>query len=142
MSETLSEVVKARGHPKITARHSTTFMITKDEEIGTEADCVVGVKADKAAVDLKKEVKLAINSGASVEVTLEANDIRETIKGQGHPDLQLSDSNDLVIRESDYTCGRTLMIKADKAADDLSRDLIERLKNPDTTLKMTIKVIQ
>lgn len=142
MTNEISEVIKAKGHPKITARHSTTLMITKEKEIGTEADCVIGVEAGKAVADLKKEIKLAINSGAPMEVTLEANNGRETIRGQGHEKLKLSDSNDLVIRKSDYTCERTLMIRADKAADDLSSDLVECLKDPETTLRMTIKILE
>lgn len=133
-------MIKARGHPKITARHSTTLMITEDEEIGTEADCVIGVKADKAVADLRDEVKAAIQSGAPIKVTLEADDIMENIRGQGHEDLQLSNSNDLVIRKSDYTCERTLMIKADKAAADLSREFVRCLRKSTVKIRILVRL--
>ena len=46
----------------------------------------------------------------------------------------------MIIRKSDYTCPRTLMINANKAAKDLSRELIEELKVKERKLKVTIYV--
>ena len=47
-------------------------------------------------------------------------------------DSRLSFESDfsMVIRKSDYVDGRTLAIKANKAAKDIKRELIEKLKNP------------
>lgn len=134
------EIVRAKGHTNITSNHSTTFMITKDIDIGIRADCVIGVQSDKAVADIDNEVKHAIRSGASIKFILEVDDMKEVINGKGHPDLQLSDSNDMVIRKSEYKCGRTLMIKADKAATELSRDIINSLKDPEEKLKIIIEV--
>ncbi|MDX1814121.1 MAG: DUF371 domain-containing protein, partial [Candidatus Bathyarchaeia archaeon] len=43
-------------------------------------------------------------------------------------------------RKSDYVCSRTLAIHADKAAQDLSRGLVEKLKNPKQKMKITLEV--
>ncbi|MEM2324735.1 MAG: DUF371 domain-containing protein, partial [Archaeoglobaceae archaeon] len=40
--------ILAFGHSNITAKHRTTFEITKDQEISKRADCVIGVKASKS----------------------------------------------------------------------------------------------
>ena len=63
----------------------------------------------------------------------------DEITGFGHEDLELSHPTDIVIRKSDYTCSRTLMINADKAARDLDLDLVEDLKNG-KTMEVTIKL--
>jgi hypothetical protein len=52
----------------------------------------------------------------------------------------LTDPADLVVRKSDYVCGRTLAILADKAAKDLSRKLVEKLRNPIQRVKITLMV--
>lgn len=140
MPEEIEEVTLARGHSEVTATHPTTLMVTKDEEVGPEADCVVAVGADKGAADLGGDLRRAIGFGAAVEVTLEAGGMREVIRGRGHGELSLSDPKDLVIRKSDYTCGRTLMIKADKAAADLSQELVEHLKDPETRVRVVVRV--
>ncbi|MBS3815589.1 MAG: DUF371 domain-containing protein [Hadesarchaea archaeon] len=142
MTKNTLETILARGHSNITAQHSTTLMITKDMDIGIEADCIVGVNSEKAVSDLNKETKLAIRSGKKIEVKIEINEISEVIQGRGHEDLDLVDSNDLVIRKSDYICGRTFMINSDKAAKDLSEKLVKQLKNPEAKLKLSISVIE
>jgi hypothetical protein len=44
------------------------------------------------------------------------------------------------VRKSDYICGRTLAIRADKAAKDLSRKLVEELRNPSQRVRITLTV--
>jgi hypothetical protein len=54
--------------------------------------------------------------------------------------LQFTHQTDLVVRKSDYVCGRTLAIRADKAASDFSRELVEKLKDPNQEVKVTLVV--
>ncbi|MBM4400405.1 MAG: DUF371 domain-containing protein, partial [Crenarchaeota archaeon] len=54
------------------------------------------------------------------------------------PQLTLSHPTDMVIRKSDYVCNRTLAVHADKAAQDLSRELVEKLRNPQQKVKITL----
>ncbi|MGZ4931240.1 MAG: DUF371 domain-containing protein [Halobacteriota archaeon] len=125
----IRETIVAKGHPNITAKHTTTFQVTKDKEISKRADCVIGIGADRAMHDFSESMKTALrNDGAPVCVTIRVGEMQEIAMGYGSPNLTCSNSQDIVARKSDFTSGRTLMIKADKAAADLDRRLIERLK--------------
>ena len=64
--------------------------------------------------------------------------LKETVKAKGSPQLQFTHQTDLVVRKSSYVCGRTLAIDADKAAIDISRELVEKLKDPKQTIKVTL----
>jgi len=135
------ETILARGHPQIKARHPTTLMITKDEEVGPRGDCVVAVGADKGAGDLTETLKRAIRAGHKVRVTLKVGDITEVIHGLGHPALALKHPTDIVIRKSRFTCGRTLAIEADKAAGDLSRTFVAGLRDPAAEIRILVEVL-
>ncbi len=140
MGEEPVDIVRAKGHPEVTATHPTTLMITKDEEIGPRADCVLAVGADKSVAGLRDTTKRAIRSGHQIEVTIEAGGLKEVIRGRGHGDLTLSDTTDIVIRKSTFICGRTLMIRADKAAIDLRQGFVERLRDAKAKVLVTIKI--
>ena len=115
--------LQAKGHKNVTSHHKSTFEITKDPEI-----------------DFPQELKDKIaNSKSRITVILDTENGHDEIVGFGHEDLTLTHPTDIVCRTSDYTCSRTLMIKADKAAKDLNQDLIEDLKN-DKNMEVTIKV--
>jgi hypothetical protein len=135
------EVFRARGHPRITARHPTTLMITKEEEVGPKGDCIVAVCADKGAKDLKGTLKRAIRAGRRVRVTLRVGDATEVIQGFGDSALAQENPTDIVIRKSRFTCGRTVAIGADKAAGDLSRTFVSRLLDPDAEIQVSIEVL-
>ena len=134
------EVITAKGHPRITAKHPTTLMITKDDEVGPKGDCIVGVAANKGAVELSGELKSTLRSGAAVNITIEAGGEMEEVHAFGHQLLTLVHPKDLVIRKSRFTCDRTLAVGADKAAMDLSRALVTKLRDPSTKVKVTIEV--
>jgi len=62
------------------------------------------------------------------------------VYGKGNENLSFLSQKDLVVRKSNYVCDRTLMIFSNKAAADLSRELIKRLKNPNQKLEVTLSV--
>ncbi|MFN3384449.1 MAG: DUF371 domain-containing protein [Archaeoglobaceae archaeon] len=134
--------VTAFGHPNITARHRTTLEVTKDCEISKRADCIIGVSADKSVSEIPKEAKIALRNGARVEVEMILKDygLKETIYGFGSSDMSFSHERDIVIRKSEYVCGRTLLIRASKSAKDISREFVELLKNKKTELRLLFKV--
>ena len=132
--------IQTKGHENVTSNHKSTFEITKDPEIGQTADCIVGTSADKSMSDFPQEFKDKIaNSKTKITVILDTENGHDEIIGFGHEDLTLTHPTDIVCRTSDYTCSRTLMIKADKAAKDLDENLIEDLKN-DKIMEVTIIV--
>ncbi len=115
-------------------------MITKDEEVGLKGDCIVGVAADKGVAGLGEELKSAIRLGRAVNLTIEAGGEIDKIHACGHPLLTLAHPKDLVIRKSVFVCGRTLAVSADKAAMDLSKELVAKLRDPSTKVKVTMEV--
>lgn len=124
----------------MTSLHKSTFEVTKDVEIGPTADCIVGTSADKSMLNFPQEFKNKIaNSNTKVTVILDTENGHDEITGFGHEDLTLTHPTDIVCRKSDYTCSRTLMINADKAAKDLDSGLIEDLKNG-KIMEVTIKL--
>jgi len=135
----MSWVIVARGHPEITARHRTTFMVTKDREVGPMGDCIIAIGADKAGPDLSSELKHAIRAGRELVITLEVDGMAEKVHAFGHPSLVLSHPTDLVVRKSRFVCGRTLAVGADKAAADLRRKFVAALRNPATKLELKIE---
>ena len=132
----------SKGHRNVTSHHKSTFEITKDEEIGPTADCIVGVDMDKTMLDFPQEFKDKIaNSNTKIIVELKTENGHDEITGFGHEDLTLTHPTDIVIRKSDYVCSRTLMIGANKAAKDLDGDLIDDLKN-EKIMEVTIKLCE
>ena len=134
------ELITARGHPMIKATHPTTLMITKDREVGPRGDCIVAVAADKAVADFDRAFKKSIKAGRPVKITFEVGDALAVVNGFGHPDLALNHRTDIVVRKSAYKCGRTLAIGADKAAADLPRDIVSRLRDPFSNIQVSIEV--
>lgn len=137
----ITEVVTAYGHPNISATHPTTLEITKEPELTRRGDCIIAVKADKAVADLSSNFKKAAkNKNAKILITVETGGIKETIHAYGNPNLTFTHKTDMVIRKSNYTCNRTLAVKADKAAKNLSRKLIQKLQQPNQKVLITLTV--
>jgi hypothetical protein len=135
----LKEQILAFGHENILAIHPTTLMITKDKELTKQGDCIIAVNANKAISDLTPEFRQKLqNSNTKLNITIEADDLIEQITAYGSAELELINSRDMVIRKSNFTANRTLAIKSDKAANDLSREFIKKLENPNQQIKITL----
>jgi len=134
----ITEVIKAYGHLNVRSTNKTTFEITKEAFLTTRGDCILAVNATKGAADLHAKFKeTAQNQNAQITITIEADEEKEVIKAWGSPKLTFTHPTDLIVRKSDYICGRTLAVRADKAAKDLSRHLVEKLHNPKQKVKVT-----
>jgi len=135
------EIIHAFGHPNIQASHPTTIMLTKERQVTKRGDCVVAVAADKSVADLSREFKEALRQpNAKLTIELEVSGLRGQINAFGSPELVLNHPNDLVIRKSEFISDRTLAIKADKSSSDLSRTVVEKLKNPKQQVTLTLTV--
>ena len=139
----MKDVVTAFGHPNITARHRTTFEVTRDEHLSIRGDCIIGVRADKSVRDLDEGIKnwLRLGYRVKIEIILPQYGLRDEVTAFGSPRLTPSHGRDIVVRKSDFVCERTLAVKADKAARDINREIVELLKSPDTELRLVIKRI-
>ena len=122
--------IKAKGHENVLSLHKSTFEITKDKDLSLSGDCIIGLDIDKSMEDFPDEFKEKLaNDDTIVIVELKTPNASDTIDGYGHHDLTLSHPTDIVCRKSTFVCSRTLMIKSNKAAIDLNRDLIKDLAN-------------
>ena len=136
-----TETIVGYGHKNIQATHKTTLEFTKDTHLSKKGDCIVAVAADKALTDLSAEFKENLRKPhAKLTILIEADGIIEQVNAHGSPQLILSHPTDIVIRKSDYVCSRTLAVHADKAAQDLSKALAEKLKDPQQKVKITLIV--
>ena len=124
----ISEIVRARGHPNVTATHRSTFEVTRDAEIGRSADCIIAVSADHAPATLDERIrKAAARDDARVVAIIRCGGHQDTVTGRGSSRMTFTDARSMVFRVSDYVCGRTVMIDADKAARGLDRRLVAAL---------------
>jgi uncharacterized protein len=131
----------AFGHENIQAIHPTTLMFTKEKHLSNTGDCIVAVAADKALADLTQTFKDHLRKpNAALSIVIEAGDLYEKINASGSPKLILSHPTDIVIRKSNYVSDRTLAIDADKSSNELSRELIAKLKNPKQKINITLIV--
>ena len=140
-SNETKEVIFGFGHENIQATHKTTLEFTKDTHLSKKGDCIVAVATDKALADLTAEFKEKLRKPqAKLAITIEADGIKDQVKARGSEQLILNHRTDCVIRKSGYVCSRTLGVHADKAAQDLSRDLVKKLKNFEQEVKIILIV--
>ncbi len=126
---------KAYGHENIVGKHKTTVELTTEKHLTKQGSCIVGVCADIALSDLGSEIKrLASKSSTKITLKMSVEGYSEEVSGTGSPGLQYLDSTSMVARKSSYECGRTVMVNADKAASDLSREFVKRLRRPDAVI--------
>jgi hypothetical protein len=137
----ITEVVDARGHENVQSTHKTTFEITKETTLTKRGDCVIAVGATKGAADLSPRFREAAKKkSARITIKIEAGEVKEVVRARGSPRLSFTHPTDLVVRKSGYVCGRTVAVRADKAASDLSKKLIEKMCDPLQKIKITLAV--
>lgn len=124
-------IFTATGHPNITATHPTTLEFTRDSSLTPNGDCIGGINANFDIHKLKKYLKKE-----KVGMTISTGNLKETITAQPNP--LFSNEREMVIRKGTFISPRTFAIGADKAARDIQRELIEKIKEKDTKIKITI----
>ena len=137
----ITEIILARGNENIQATHCSTLEITKEAKLSKRGDCIIAVSSNKALADLSFRFSDNLRAEKSrITLIIEAGNTSEVVNAFGSSKLVLTHPTDIVVRKSDYICSRTLAIHADKAACDLSRKLVENLKNPKQKVKITLIV--
>ena len=125
--------IQFSGHENIRSNHKRTIEITKDSHLTPSGDCIVGVNANSSCADLPPLFKEKIRDPKTkIKISILVNEYQFTIGGMGHPDLALTHTEDIVIRKSGFLCPRTLAINCDKASDQIPRDMIQLLQDPNT----------
>jgi len=125
--------IQFSGHENIRSNHQKTIEITKEAHLTPQGDCIVGVNASASCADLPQEFKDKLkNPDSKITFSISVGNHEFVIEGKGHHDLILTHEEDIVIRKSDFICPRTLAVKCDKASDQLPREMVALLQNPDT----------
>lgn len=134
------ERVTAVGHENVTARHASTFEVTREEWLTPAGDCILAVGADRAPADFDRDFAAACRDPtATITARLRVDGAEATIVGRGHPDLAFADERSLVGRTSDHADDRTVLVGADAAAADLDRGLVGALAEG-SGLELTLSV--
>ena len=129
------------GHSNILSLHEKTIEITKDSHLTINGDCIIGVNANLACIDLPEKFKKKVqNSNSEIMFTIKVGTHSFTIHGKGSEKLTLKHKNDIVLRKSAFVCSRTLAINCDMASDDIPREIIKELQSQNAAGIMIIEV--
>ncbi len=133
---------KAYGHENVIGEHKTTVEITTEDYLTKQGTCIVGVEANQKLSDLAPKIReLVTLETTKIVLVMEVAGIIEQVTGTGGQNLTYSDSVSMVARTSLYQCERTLMINADKAASDLSREFVRLLKKNEVEMNCELHFI-
>ncbi len=132
-------IIHGKGHANISATHKSTIEFTKENFVTERGTCIVAVSCNKGLEDIPKKIKQHLLKGGRIRIIIKCKNISETIYAQGSENLILSHPEEMVIRKSSFIDARTLAIRANKAACDIKREVVKRLKNPLNKVKIIIE---
>ena len=133
---------KAYGHENVLGEHKTTVEITTEDYLTKQGTCIVGVQATQKLSELSSEIReMVTRETTKIVLVMEVAGIVEQVTGTGGNDLTYADSTSMVARTSSFQCGRTLMINADKAASNLSREFVSLLTKEKMELNCELQFI-
>ena len=134
---------RAFGHPNIAATHPTTLEFTTESHVTSRGNCIVGVRASCSPSAFPSSVKQAMSTQLGMAV-LRINVAGQSfeVRGQGSPGLTFQDSREMVVRKSAFASHRTIMVNADKAANDIPRQMLGLLRKPDQRLEIEIELVK
>lgn len=125
----LTEMIHARGHEHVSARHSSTFEITSDDFLTPAGDCILAIEADRTPADFAPEfIEACQSKTATIKVTIEAGGYSDSVVGRGDPALEFTNERSAVGRTSEYVDDRTVMLEAEHAAEGFDRELVDALE--------------
>ncbi|MHA1438502.1 MAG: DUF371 domain-containing protein [Promethearchaeota archaeon] len=123
--------IVAIGHKNVLSTHKTTLEITKENYLTTKGNCIIGIKASKACIDLNPILKSYIKKGKKFKITIKIGKFIDSFYGYGSNKITLLNKYNIVFRKSNFICDRTVLINCTKSANDLNRNLINKIKKAD-----------
>ena len=120
------------GHENILSTHRNTLEFTKDDFLTKTGDCIIGINADfdyNALVNFVKDY-----NGRIIDAKIYVGSFTDNFSFQLNQDF--SDEREIVIRKSEFKSERTLGNCATKAAIDINRELVSRLKDKKSKLEV------
>ncbi|WP_297501182.1 DUF371 domain-containing protein [Thermococcus sp.] len=137
----LREVIHCRGHENVRATHRSTLEFTKEDYLTSRGDCILCIEADRGLNELSEEFKRALREGRKLIVRIKVNNFVDEVVAYGDPNLILDHEYSMVIRKSTHIDARTLAVRANKAARDIDRRIVELLKNPEVTAEIGLIIL-
>ena len=134
------EEVVAHGHSEIRATDNTGFAITKNSSPEKYQKAIIAVSANKGCKDFDKKFKNSLKSGRKLEITIQAEGEEDTITAFCSPALTVSNPDEIAIRKDDRIDGKTVGILANKSAAELDQDLVEKLRDSKTEVKIIFEI--
>ncbi|MFX1578654.1 MAG: DUF371 domain-containing protein [Promethearchaeota archaeon] len=133
---------KAYGHENVIGDHKTTVELTSEDHLTRQGTCIIGVRASITLNQLDSSIKeLATSIKTKILLRMSVDGLTEEIVGTGSPGLTYTDSTSMVARTSNFECGRTLMVNANKAASDLDRRFVDSLKKESVIIECELVYI-
>ncbi|MEM4240430.1 MAG: DUF371 domain-containing protein [Candidatus Woesearchaeota archaeon] len=123
----------AYGNAGIEGTHKGVLEFTQRTSVIPKGASVVGTRSD---FDPEALAALATVS-KKIKLTLSVKGITETITGDVNKSFL--PGADVIIRKGPQCSPGTLLINADKSAADLSKRMIELLKNPEERMIVTVE---
>lgn len=137
----LVEYVHGKGHPNMRATHPTTLAATREPEVSRTGDCFIMVSADKAPSALSEGFKNAARNRVKILVRIIVEDLEDSFECYGGPALSFKDGCTMIFRRSSYVCDKTVGVKSNKSARDISRSIVSRLRRgSEITMELAISL--
>jgi len=132
-SNILAYSFKAYGHPNIKGTHRNTFEFTKDENLTSRGDCIIGVRAtfhNRQLKEFLKQIKEKSTERITIKISISNPNSSQTISDEltAIPNFDFSDDHEFVVRLGPMATERTFATNADKSAMMLKRELIAAMK--------------
>lgn len=124
----------ATGHTHVLSAHRNTIEFTHDKNLTHNGDCILGVNATYSLDAIKRE-----HFSGKIKIHLDVEGVTDEIIAEYNPSF--SDPHEMVIRKTDFLDRRTFAICATKAAKDIKRELVEKMKKPNAVLLIQIETL-
>ncbi len=113
--------------------------ITTEPHLTKRGHCIIGVNAEYGLQDIPSNIKKALSTEKGRgKLTIRVQGQTFTVEGRGSSGLAFTNPKEIVVRKSGFVSDRTLMVYANKAANDIPRRMVKLLQNPTQTI--TIKI--
>lgn len=123
----------------ILSSHPTTLEITTEPHLTKRGDCIIAVKAECGLQDLPSNIKKALSTKKGRgKLTIRVRDQTFTVEGRGSSGLAFTNPKEIVVRKSGFVSDRTLMVCANKSANDLPRRMVKLLQDPTQTITIEV----
>ena len=123
----------ASGHGNVLSEHKTTLEFTHDDYLTKRGDCILTINANFSLKSIQTQ------AFKKIRITIKVDNETDTLEAIYNPSF--NDKHEMVIRKSNFIDQRTFATQATKAAIDIKRSIVKKLRDPTTKVTITIENI-